>query len=170
MKSLPGVKPWEAAREDQGKNGQASQQVSVLSAERSSARRSELGVYSPGWFLRCFPVLRYFFSSQAFPTDAVGSRFQIQQSLPWGFRKQIANIRRSNQAILKEINPEYSLEGLTLKLKLHTLTTWYEELAHSKRPWCWERLKAGGEGDDKGWDGWMASVTQRTWVWTNSGR
>ena len=48
MKSLPGVKPWEAAREDQGKNGQASQQVSVLSAERSSARRSELGVYSPG--------------------------------------------------------------------------------------------------------------------------
>ena len=42
--------------------------------------------------------------------------------------------------------------------------------AHLKRPWCWERLKAGGEGDDRGWDGWMASATQRTWVWVNSGR
>ena len=39
-----------------------------------------------------------------------------------------------------------------------------------KRPWCWERLKAGGEGDDRGWDGWMASPTQWTWVWANSGR
>ena len=38
-----------------------------------------------------------------------------------------------------------------------------------KRPWCWERLKAGGEGDDRGWDGWMASLTQWTWVWVNSG-
>ena len=40
---------------------------------------------------------------------------------------------------------------------------------HWKRPWCWERLKAGGEGDDRGWDGWMASPTQSTWVWVNSG-
>ena len=38
-----------------------------------------------------------------------------------------------------------------------------------KRPWCWERLKARGEGDDRGWDGWMASPTRRTWVWVNSG-
>ena len=62
--------------------------------------------------------------------------------------------RKSNQSILKEINPEYSLEGLMLKLKLHTLATWFEELTHWKRPWCWERLKAGGEGDDRGWDGY----------------
>ena len=40
---------------------------------------------------------------------------------------------------------------------------------HLKRPWCWERLRAGGEGDDRGWDGWMASPTQWTWVWVNSG-
>ena len=39
---------------------------------------------------------------------------------------------------------------------------------HLKRPWCWERLRAGGEGDDRGWDGWMASLTQWTWVWVNS--
>ena len=47
--------------------------------------------------------------------------------------------------------------------------TWWEESTHWKRPWCWERLKAGGEGNDKGWDGWMASPTQWTWVWVNSG-
>ena len=50
-----------------------------------------------------------------------------------------------------------------------TLATWCKELIHWKRPWCWERLKAGGEGDDRGWDGWMASSTQWTWVWVNSG-
>ena len=44
-----------------------------------------------------------------------------------------------------------------------------EELSHLKRPWCWETLRAGGEGDDRGWDGWMASLTQWTWVWVNSG-
>ena len=49
------------------------------------------------------------------------------------------------------------------------LATCYEELTHWKRPWCWERLKAGGEGDDRRWDGWMASLTQWTWVWVNSG-
>ena len=55
-----------------------------------------------------------------------------------------------------------------LKLKLQTLATWCKEQIHWKRPWCWERLKAGGEGDDRGWDGWMASLTQCTWVWASS--
>ena len=50
-----------------------------------------------------------------------------------------------------------------------TLATWCEELIHWKRPWCWKRLKVGGEGDDRRWDGWMASPTQWTWVWVNSG-
>ena len=44
-----------------------------------------------------------------------------------------------------------------------------KELTHLQRPWCWERLKVGGEGDDRGWDGWMVSLTQWTWVWVNSG-
>ena len=48
------------------------------------------------------------------------------------------------------------------------LATWWEELTHWKRPWCWERLKVG-EGDDRGWDGWMASPIQWTWVWMDSG-
>ena len=50
----------------------------------------------------------------------------------------------------------------------NTLATWCKELTHLKRLWCWERLKAGGEGDDRGRDGWMASPAQWTWVWVNS--
>ena len=76
---------------------------------------------------------------------------------------------RSNQSILKEISPEYSLEELMLKLMLQYFGTWCEELTHLKRLWGWERLKAGGEGDDRGWDGWMASPTRWTWVWASSG-
>ena len=72
--------------------------------------------------------------------------------------------RRSNPSVLKEIIPEYSLEGLLLKLQ------YFGHLTHWKRPWFWERLKAGGEGDDRGWDGWMASLTQWTWVWAGSMR
>ena len=50
-----------------------------------------------------------------------------------------------------------------------TLATWYEELTHLKRPWCWARLRVGEEGDDREWHCWMASPTQWTWVWVNSG-
>ena len=50
----------------------------------------------------------------------------------------------------------------------NTLATSRKELTHWKRLWCWEGLGAGGEGDDRGWDGWMASLTQWTWVWVNS--
>ena len=51
-----------------------------------------------------------------------------------------------------------------------TLATSYKELTHWKRLWCWEGLGAGGKGDDRGWDGWMASPTRWMWVWVNSGR
>ena len=78
--------------------------------------------------------------------------------------------RISNQWILKEISPEYSLEGLMLKLKRQYLATWCKDLTHWKRPWCWERLKARGEGEDRGWDGWMASPTRWTCVWASSRR
>ena len=49
------------------------------------------------------------------------------------------------------------------------LATWVEESTHWKTPWCWERLRAEGEGGDRGWDGWMASPTQWTWVWATLG-
>ena len=51
----------------------------------------------------------------------------------------------------------------------NTLATWSKELTCWKRPWRWEKLKAGGEGDDRGWDSWMASPTRWTWVWASSG-
>ena len=92
--------------------------------------------------------------------------------LNWCWRRLLRvpwTARRSNQSILKEISPEYSLEGLTLKLKLQYFGPLMQELTHWKRPWCWERLKAGGEGDDRGWGSWMASLTQWTWVWASSG-
>ena len=76
--------------------------------------------------------------------------------------------RRSNQSILKEINPEYSLEGLMLKLKLRYFGHLIRRANSLEKPLIWERLRAGGEGDDRGWDGWMASPTQWTWVWVDS--
>ena len=71
-------------------------------------------------------------------------------------------------SILKEISPGCSLEGMMLKLKLSTLASSCEELTHWKRLCCWEGLGTGGQGDDRGWDGWMASRTRWMWVWVNS--
>ena len=74
--------------------------------------------------------------------------------------------KRSNQSILKEINSEYSLEGLMLKLQYFGYQ--YKELTYWKRTWCWERLGAGGEEDDRRWDGWMESPSRWTWVCPSS--
>ena len=60
-------------------------------------------------------------------------------------------------------------KGWCWSWNFNTSATSCEELTHWKRPWCWEGLGEGGEGDDRGWDGWMASSTQWTWVWVNSG-
>ena len=67
--------------------------------------------------------------------------------------------RRSNQSILKENSPQCSLKGLMLKLKLQNFSHLLRRADSLKRPWCWERLRAGGERDDRGWNGWMASPT-----------
>ena len=76
---------------------------------------------------------------------------------------------QSNQSILKEISPGISLEGMMLKLKLQYFGHLMQRVDSLERLWCWEALGAGGEGDDRGWDGWMASLIQWTWVWVNSG-
>ena len=76
--------------------------------------------------------------------------------------------RRSNQSILNEISPEYSLEGLMLKLKLQYFGHLMQRTDSLGKTLCWKRLKAGGEGDNIGWDGWVASPTQWTWVWVSS--
>ena len=71
--------------------------------------------------------------------------------------------RRSNQSILKEISAGCSWNVWYWSWNSNTLATWCEELTHWERPWCWERLKAGGGGGDRGWDD--SSPTQWTWVW-----
>ena len=116
-----------------------------------------------------FPVVMYRCESW---TVKKGERQGIDAFELWCWRRLLRvpwTARRSNQSILKEISPGYSLEGLMLKLKVHTLATSCEELTHWKRSWCWEGLGAGGKGDDRGWDDWMASSTLWTWVWVNSG-
>ena len=77
--------------------------------------------------------------------------------------------RRSNQSILKEISPEYSLEGLILKLKLQYFGPLMLRTDSLEKTVMREWLKAEGEGDDRGWEGWVASLTQWTWVWVSSG-
>ena len=80
--------------------------------------------------------------------------------LPW-------TARRSNQSILKESSPEFLLEGLMLKLKLQNFVHLMLRADSLENTLCWERFKVGGEGDNRGWDGWMASLTQWTefeWV------
>ena len=72
---------------------------------------------------------------------------------------------KSNQSILKEITLNIHWKNWCWSWSSNTLATWCDEPTHLKRPWSWERLKAGGKGDDRGRDGWMASLTQWMWVW-----
>ena len=75
---------------------------------------------------------------------------------------------RSNQSMLKKLVLNIHWKDWCRSWNFSTLATWCKELTPWKRPWCWERLKAGGEGDDRRWDGWMASLTRWTWVWESS--
>ena len=76
--------------------------------------------------------------------------------------------RRSNQSILKEINPDYSLEGPMLKLKLQYFGNLMRRTDSFEKILMLGRLESGTRQIDRGWDGWMASPTQQTWVWVNS--
>ena len=90
----------------------------------------------------------------------------------WCWRRRLRvpwTARRSNQSILGKSVLSIHWKDWCWSWNANPLATWCEELTHLKRPWCWEGLKAEGEGDDRGWDGWMASPTQWTWVWVNSG-
>ena len=97
-------------------------------------------------------------------------RWRIDAFELWCWRRLLRvpwTARRSNQSILKEISPHW--KDWCWSWNSNTLATSCGELTHLKRPRCWERLRAGGEGDDREWDGWMASSTQWIWVWVNSG-
>ena len=114
-----------------------------------------------------FPVVMYGWESW---TVKKADRRKIDDFELWCWRRLLRvpwTARTSNQSILKEVSPGISLEGMMLKLKLqyfgHLMRSWL-----IGKDWCWEGLGTGGEGDDRGWDGWMASMTQWTWIWVNS--
>ena len=90
--------------------------------------------------------------------------------VPWTARRSNQSIlRRSNQSILRRSVLSVPWKDWCCSWNSNILATWCEELTHFKRPRCWERLGAEGEGGDRGWDYWVASLTQWTWVCVNSG-
>ena len=116
-----------------------------------------------------FPVVMYGCESW---TMKKAERQRIDAFELWCWRRLLRvprTARRSNQSILKKSVLGIHWKDWYQSWNSNTLATWWEELTHWKRPWCWEGLGAGGEGDDRGWDGWMASLTRWTWVWVNSG-
>ena len=115
-----------------------------------------------------FPVVMYGFESWAVK-KAEPQRIDAFELWCWRRLLRVPwTARRSNQSILKEIGPGFSLEEVMLKLKLQYFGHLMRRADSLKRPWFWERLRAGGEGDDSGRDGWKASPTQWTWIWVDS--
>jgi len=115
---------------------------------------------------RVFPVVIYGCESW---TIKKAEHRRIDAFELWCWRRLLKvpwTARRSNQSTLKKI---LNIHWKDWCWNSNTLATWCEELTHWKRPWCLERLKAGGEGDNREWDGWMASLTWWTGVWASSG-
>ena len=113
-----------------------------------------------------FPVVTYGCESW---TIKKAERRRIDAFELWCWRRLLRvpwNARRANQSIAKKSTLNVCWKDWCWSSSI--LATWCEELTHWKRLWCWEWLKAGGEGDDRGWDGWMASLTPWTWVWASS--
>ena len=116
-----------------------------------------------------FPVVRYGCESW---TVKKAERWRIDAFELWCWRRLLRvpwTARGSNQSTLRQISPGLHWKDWCWSWNSNTLATSCKELTHCKRPWCWERLRAGGEGDDRGWDGWMASPTRWTWVCVDSG-
>ena len=115
-----------------------------------------------------FPVVMYGCESW---TIKKAECWRIDASELWCWSRLLKvpwTARRPNQSILKE-----SILNIHRKhwcWSSNILATWWEEPTHWKRSWWWERLKAGGEGDNRGWDVWMALPIKWTWVWASSGR
>ena len=107
-----------------------------------------------------FPVVMYACESW---TIKKAEHQRIDAFELWCWRRLLRvpwTARKSKQSILKEISPGYSLEGLMLRLKLQYFGHLLQRADSLERPWSWERLRAGREGDNRGWDGWMVSLIQ----------
>ena len=115
-----------------------------------------------------FPVVLY--GCESWTIKKV-NQWRIDAFKQWCWRRLLSiPWRRSNQSILKESTLNIHWKDWCWSWSSSTLATWYEGLIYWKRPRCWERLKAGREGDDRGWDDWTASLTQWTWIWASSRR
>ena len=115
-----------------------------------------------------FPVIMYECESWTIKKDEC---LRTDAFKLWCWRRLLRvpwTARRSDQSVLKEIT--LNIHWKDWCWTSNTLATWYEEWIHWKGPWYWGRLRAGGEEDERGWNGWMASSTQWTWVWANSRR
>ena len=124
------------------------------------------------------PTMVHLVKAMAFPVVIYGCEsWTIKKAESWricafellGWRRleRPQTARRSNQSILK-ISPGCSLEGLMLKLKLQCFGHLIWKADSFEATLMLEKTEAGGEGNDSGWDGWIASPTQWTWVWVNS--
>ena len=114
-----------------------------------------------------FPVVMYGYASWTIKKPAL---WRIDAFELWCWRRLLRVLwttRRSNQSILKEINPEYPLEGLMLKLRLPYFGHLMQIANALEKTLCWERLKAKGEEGSKGWNNSIASLTQWTWIYAN---
>ena len=136
------------------------------------ATHSSILAFRTPWTVwkRNFPVVMYGCESW---TIKKAEHRRIAAFELWCWRRLLRvpwTARRSNQSILKEISPGCSLEGLMLRLKLQYFGHLMPRADSFVKTLMLERWKAGGDGDDRGWDGWMASPTQWRWVWASSGR
>ena len=117
-----------------------------------------------------FPVVTYGLDSW---TVKKAEHQRIDGFELWRWRRLLRvswTARRSNQSILKGINPDYSLEGLMLKLKLQCFGHLMRRADSLEKTLMLGKIEGRGERDNRGWDGWMASPTRWTWIWVNSGR
>ena len=116
-----------------------------------------------------FPVVMY--GCESWPTQKAECwRTDAFELWCWrGLLRVPWTARRFNQSILTEIILNIHWKDWCWSWNSNTLTTWCREQTHLKRSWCSERVKAGGDGQDRQWDGWMASWTRRTWVWASFG-
>ena len=127
---------------------------------------ADKGLYSQSYV---FPVVMYGCQSW---TIKQAKHQRIDAFKLWCWRRLLQvpwTVKRSNQSIQRKLTLNIHWKDWCQSWSASPLATGSEELTHWKRLWCWKRLRAGGEGDDRGGDGWMPSSPQWTWVWANSG-
>ena len=115
-----------------------------------------------------------FSSSQVWMRDLDHKEDKVLKNCPfklWCWGRLESSLGSKTKTVHPKGNQPCIFVGRTdAETETPVLATWDEELTHWKRPWCWESLKASGEEGSRRWDGWMASLTQWTWVWANSRR